>query len=45
MIVVEYIDYWGNLNGIFCETDYDANINNSSSLYLKDWHFVKEYPD
>ena len=45
MIVVEYIEYWGNLNGIFYETDYDANINNSSSLYLKDWHFVKEYPD
>jgi hypothetical protein len=25
--------------------DYDGNINNSSSLYLKDWHFVKEYLD
>ena len=44
MTVVDYIEYWGNLNGIFCENDYDQNKNNTSSLYLKDWHFVKEYP-
>lgn len=45
MTVAEYMEYWGNLNDRFCETDFDGNRNNSSSLYLKDWHFVKEYPD
>jgi len=45
MTVAEYIEYWRDLNGRFYDADCDGNRNNSSSLYLKDWHFVKEYPD
>jgi hypothetical protein len=41
MTVAEYIEYWRNLNGRFYDADCDGNRNNSSSLYLKDWHFVK----
>lgn len=45
MIVTEYIEYWHNMNCIFYDTDCDGNINYSSFIYLKDWHFVNEYPD
>ncbi|KAK6261258.1 hypothetical protein QUC31_007074 [Theobroma cacao] len=41
MSVLEFVNHW--LQGSV--EDLDGNGNGKSVLYLKDWHFVKEYPE
>ncbi|CAN0890361.1 Arginine-specific demethylase JMJ20 [Linum grandiflorum] len=38
MTVAEFIDHWINKDGL-------TEGSGESVLYLKDWHFVKEFPD
>ncbi|XP_073274322.1 arginine-specific demethylase JMJ20-like isoform X1 [Primulina huaijiensis] len=40
MSVSEFIDRWERISG----SD-DGSADGNSLLYLKDWHFVKEYPE
>ncbi|GLJ20856.1 hypothetical protein SUGI_0380260 [Cryptomeria japonica] len=40
MTVSKYIEYWHNLDS----QRHDMKRDGSSLLYLKDWHFVKEFP-
>ncbi|CAD6231255.1 unnamed protein product [Miscanthus lutarioriparius] len=41
MSMQEFIDHWvGGAHGASSDGDRDGSL-----LYLKDWHFVKEYPD
>ncbi|GER38493.1 JmjC domain-containing protein [Striga asiatica] len=39
MLVSDFIDSWVEISGS------DNGGGDGKSLYLKDWHFVKEYPD
>lgn len=43
MPVSEFIDHWLRIYTGNCGSDVNCN-NCQSLLYLKDWHFVKEYP-
>ncbi|KAM0945820.1 putative transcription factor & chromatin remodeling &Metalloenzymes JmjC family [Dioscorea sansibarensis] len=45
MTVKEYIDHWLGIADENCVSCLDSNKNSCSLLYLKDWHFVKEYPE
>lgn len=40
MTVAEFIAYWKGHNANLQKTDSSASL-----LYLKDWHFVKDYPE
>ncbi|CAL1367395.1 unnamed protein product [Linum trigynum] len=42
MTVAQFIDQWVNQNGAGGSSTVGSG---QSVLYLKDWHFVKEYPD
>ena len=37
----EFIDYWRNVQNI----DYEYDKHDMKVLYLKDWHFVKQFPE
>ncbi|XP_054167336.1 2-oxoglutarate and iron-dependent oxygenase JMJD4-like [Oppia nitens] len=41
MIFNDYIDYWKRVQSI----DYHYSDNDMKILYLKDWHFINEFPD
>ncbi|KAI0523165.1 hypothetical protein KFK09_005557 [Dendrobium nobile] len=45
MSVSEYTDYWLSISSTKCNKVANSNGGTESLLYLKDWHFVKEYPD
>ncbi|KAL2936120.1 JmjC domain-containing protein 4 [Bienertia sinuspersici] len=48
MSVSEFIEYWIALQGENREAQHDVSTDgcvDKSLLYLKDWHFVKEYPE
>ncbi|KAK9108148.1 hypothetical protein Syun_024159 [Stephania yunnanensis] len=46
MSVSEFIGNWGKISSTEGNGNYSGSAENSQSLlYLKDWHFVKEYPD
>ncbi|XP_021733579.1 jmjC domain-containing protein 4-like [Chenopodium quinoa] len=48
MSVSEFIKYWAALNGDNSEVHHIVSTDGCSDksfLYLKDWHFVKEYPE
>ncbi|XP_020584962.1 jmjC domain-containing protein 4 isoform X2 [Phalaenopsis equestris] len=45
MSVSEYVDYWLGISSIDHNKIASSNGATESLLYLKDWHFVKEYPN
>lgn len=45
MPVSEFISHWMELPVKGCKNASVNGSRNKSLLYLKDWHFVKEYPD
>lgn len=44
MSVSEFVRCWLELPAAKCSNDLCCNMDTHSLLYLKDWHFVKEYP-
>ncbi|XP_059657918.1 arginine-specific demethylase JMJ20 [Cornus florida] len=44
MSVSEFIDHWLDLSSEECNNASTHKCDDKSLLYLKDWHFVKEYP-
>ncbi|XP_078428433.1 2-oxoglutarate (2OG) and Fe(II)-dependent oxygenase superfamily protein isoform X2 [Wolffia australiana] len=44
MSLSEFMDYWRMLPSGSCNSNRSISRNNHPLLYLKDWHFVKEYP-
>ncbi|KAG1347031.1 2-oxoglutarate and iron-dependent oxygenase JMJD4 [Cocos nucifera] len=45
MSVADFISHWLGLSVEKCTNDLNGSEKMGSLLYLKDWHFVKEYPD
>lgn len=45
MSVADFISHWLGLSAEKCANDLNDSENTGSLLYLKDWHFVKEYPE
>ncbi|XP_068637462.1 arginine-specific demethylase JMJ20 isoform X2 [Aristolochia californica] len=45
MSVKEFIIHWLELSTRKCSNSVNYNSKNQDLLYLKDWHFVKEYPN
>ncbi|KAI3892941.1 hypothetical protein MKX03_037505 [Papaver bracteatum] len=45
MSVSDFIRNWVDLSSKECSSASSCEDSNESLLYLKDWHFVKEYPD
>ncbi|KAG9449809.1 hypothetical protein H6P81_009774 [Aristolochia fimbriata] len=45
MSVKEFITYWLELSNRKCSDSVNCSNKNENLLYLKDWHFVKEYPN
>ncbi|CAL9760646.1 unnamed protein product [Musa acuminata subsp. burmannicoides] len=45
MTVAEFISYWLKLSSRKDSSVLRCNDDDESLLYLKDWHFFKEYPD
>ncbi|XP_020264846.1 jmjC domain-containing protein 4 isoform X2 [Asparagus officinalis] len=44
MSVSEFVDHWLEFSAGNCGDDVKCNKRSQSLWYLKDWHFVKEYP-
>lgn len=45
MSVAEFIDRWLDLSTVKHVSNSTNKLNGKPLLYLKDWHFVKEYPE
>ncbi|OIT04870.1 PREDICTED: jmjC domain-containing protein 4 isoform X1 [Nicotiana attenuata] len=45
MTVSEFVDHWLHLSSADNGDNSDSGVAGRSLLYLKDWHFVKEYPE
>ncbi|PKA64597.1 F-box protein [Apostasia shenzhenica] len=45
MLVSEYIKYWLSISSTEDNDISNCSSSTESLLYLKDWHFVQEYPD
>ncbi|KAF8408278.1 hypothetical protein HHK36_007427 [Tetracentron sinense] len=45
MSISEFIDHWLERSTKESRSAASTESNDNSSLYLKDWHFVKEYPE
>ncbi|KAK1302692.1 F-box protein [Acorus calamus] len=45
MSVSEFVSHWMELSSGEHSNGFCCNVKEQRLLYLKDWHFVKEYPD
>ncbi|CAN4086007.1 unnamed protein product [Withania somnifera] len=45
MTVSEFIDHWLRVSSVDYGDDNNGGVAGRCLLYLKDWHFVKEYPE
>nr|XP_043618126.1 2-oxoglutarate and iron-dependent oxygenase JMJD4 isoform X2 [Erigeron canadensis] len=45
MSVAEFIDHWRKLSSVEHRNHSTNELKGNTLLYLKDWHFVKEYPE